>query len=87
LLGVELVASRTTMKSLPLELNAIERIKALAQAQGLLIYGRRSNNGAFGDTVLVAPPLNINKVEVDAIVEKFTATIMTFEAELNSLGL
>jgi len=84
LLGIELVASRTTKESLPLKPNSTERVKVLAQAQGLLIYGRRSNNGAYGDTVLIAPPLNISKNEVDAIVEKFTATIMAFEAELDS---
>ncbi len=84
LIGIELVASRTTKESLPLEPNATDRVRILAQAQGLLIYGRRSNNGAYGDAVLIAPPLNINKAEVDAIVEKFTATIMAFEVELDS---
>lgn len=83
LLGVELVASKVTKKSLPLEPNATERVKALAQKQGLLIYGRRSNNGAYGDTILIAPPLNISQSEVDDLVDKFTATIMAFEEELN----
>lgn len=87
LLGIELVASKTSKKLLPLELNATDRVKALAEAQGLLIYGRRSNNGAYGDTILIAPPLNISKTEVDTIVDKFTATIMAFEAELDRQSL
>lgn len=87
LLGIELVASRITKKSLPLEPNATDRVRRLAQEQGLLIYGRRSNNGAYGDAVLIAPPLNITQVEVDVIVDKFTATILAFEAELESQSL
>lgn len=60
------------------------RVRILAQAQGLLMYGRRSNNGAYGDAALLAQPLIINKIKVDATVEKFTAAIMAFETELDS---
>lgn len=87
LLGVELVADRNTRASLPLEINAADRVRQLAQERGLFVYGRRSNGGCYGDAVLLAPPLNIIREEVDLIMEKFSATIHAFESELNASGL
>ncbi|PCI54602.1 MAG: aspartate aminotransferase family protein [Alphaproteobacteria bacterium] len=87
LLAIELVASHSPRKYLPLDIEAIERFKKLAQLEGLLIYGRRSNGGIYGEPLLIAPPLNVTIEELDLIIEGLAKTIGIFEAELRTNGI
>ena len=66
--AVEIVADRATKRMLPRELDVIGRIQALAREQGLLIYGRRTHAGRFGDWIMVAPPLIATRADIDEIV-------------------
>jgi len=85
LLGIELVSSQKTRKSLPLELNSVELFKSIAVKNGLLIYGRRSNQGIYGDVVLVAPPINSSQSEVEEIINLLDISFTEFEKQLLSL--
>ncbi|MBL4802856.1 MAG: aspartate aminotransferase family protein [Emcibacter sp.] len=87
LLAIELVASKSPRKPLPLEVEAIERFKALSREIGLLIYGRRSNGGIYGEPLLIAPPLNVTKAEIDLIVERLGRAVEALEAELSDSGI
>jgi adenosylmethionine-8-amino-7-oxononanoate aminotransferase len=82
LLGIELVACKKTRKSLPLEINAVEKIRLLGQDNGLMIYGRRSNNGKYGDNILIAPPLNITEKEIRLLIQRLKIVLKKFENEL-----
>jgi len=84
LLGIELVASKTYQKQFQSQVDPLERFKLLARDEGLLIYGRRSNGGAFGDPILIAPPLNITRDEIDILVQRLEKTVNAFESEQNS---
>lgn len=87
LLAIELVACKAPRKPLPLDIEAIERFKFLAQEEDLLIYGRRSNQGVYGDPILIAPPLNITRAEIDLIIDRLEKVVQAFEGELINEGL
>lgn len=82
LLGIELVACKTSRKPLPLSVEAVEKIRSFGQENGLMIYGRRSNKGIYGDNFLIAPPLNVTQLEIDNLVERLALTINHLENEL-----
>jgi len=87
LLAIELVACKSTKKQLPYEFNVIEEFKQQALKQGLMIYGRRSNNGDYGDFLMIAPPLNSTIEEIDHIVELLTTTVEQFQTILKDLAM
>lgn len=70
LLALELVADRVTREPLPVSMNAAQTLMETAFEEGLIVYPRRSINGLTGDHVLVAPPLTINKTEVEELLER-----------------
>ncbi|MEX0924142.1 MAG: aspartate aminotransferase family protein [Rhodovibrionaceae bacterium] len=67
LLAFELVADRATLRPLPAEMNAQQRIVDLAYERGLIVYGRRTRDGRIGDHVMVAPPMIADKALADEI--------------------
>jgi len=87
LLAIEFVANKDSKKQLPFEYQATEQFKKLALQNGLFIYGRRSNNGQYGEHVLVSPPLNITKDEADLLIERLTLTVDDFEQQLLQLNM
>ena len=87
LLAIELVACKASKKQLPFEFQVIEKFKQQALKQGLMIYGRSSNNGDYGDFLMIAPPLNTTVVEIDLIIEKLTTTVTKFQATLKDLAV
>jgi adenosylmethionine-8-amino-7-oxononanoate aminotransferase len=80
--AVEIVADRATKRMLPRELDVIGRIQALAREQGLLIYGRRTHAGRFGDWIMVAPPLIATRADVDEIVAGLGHCLSGYQQEL-----
>ncbi len=80
--AVEIVADRATKRMLPRELDVIGRIQALAREQGLLIYGRRTHAGRFGDWIMVSPPLIATRADVDEIVAGLTRCLSDYQQEL-----
>ena len=80
--AVELVADQETKRMLPRDLDLIGRIQALAREQGLLIYGRRTHAGQFGDWIMVAPPLIATRGDIDEIVAGLRHCFISFRESL-----
>jgi adenosylmethionine-8-amino-7-oxononanoate aminotransferase len=69
LLGVELVRDRTTKEPFPPAWGVSRRIGAATLARGLVSYpGTGTADGVAGDHLLYAPPLIINRDQVDEVV-------------------
>ncbi len=62
------------------------RIQALARDAGLLIYGRRTHAGRFGDWIMVAPPLIASRADVDEIVAGLGQCLEAFAREFPALA-
>jgi len=70
-IGVELVADRTTKKSLDHTLKVHARIKNKAMEHGLICYpGGGTADGQSGDHILLAPPFIISDAELEELVDK-----------------
>ena len=67
---------------LPRELDVVGRIQALAREAGLLIYGRRTHAGRFGDWIMVAPPLIAMQADIDEIVAGLGRSLAAYAQEL-----
>jgi adenosylmethionine-8-amino-7-oxononanoate aminotransferase len=85
--AVEIVADPTTKAMLPRSLDVIGRIQAIAREQGLLIYGRRSHGGRFGDWIMVTPPLIATSADLDEIVAGLARTLAIYREELTAAGI
>jgi adenosylmethionine-8-amino-7-oxononanoate aminotransferase len=80
--AVEIVADRGSKRMLPRQLDVVGRIQALARDQGLLIYGRRTHGGQFGDWIMVAPPLIATHADIDEIVAGLGRCLSDYQTEL-----
>lgn len=80
--GVELVADPDTKRPFPAEENRFARITALARAEGLLIYPRRTLDGVAGDHFLVAPPLTIDADDTAELLERLARALVRFDREV-----
>jgi adenosylmethionine-8-amino-7-oxononanoate aminotransferase len=85
--AIEIVADPKSKAMLPRSLDVIGRIQAIARGEGLLIYGRRSHGGKFGDWIMVTPPLIATSADSDEIVAGLARTLRTYEDELGVAGL
>ncbi|MBP1875871.1 adenosylmethionine-8-amino-7-oxononanoate aminotransferase [Ensifer adhaerens] len=83
LLAAEFVSDRETMKPLPRELNAHQRVVDLAYERGLIIYSRRTRGGVEGDHFLVCPPMIITREQIGEIVAILGDVLEQLAAELN----
>jgi adenosylmethionine-8-amino-7-oxononanoate aminotransferase len=84
--AVEIVADRDSKRMLPRSMDVVGRVQALARAAGLLIYGRRTHAGRFGDWIMVAPPLIATRADIDEIVSGLGRCLASFERELATSG-
>lgn len=82
LLAAEFVADRETMRPLPREKNAYQRIVDIAYDKGLIIYSRRTRGGTEGDHFLVCPPMIITRDEIGAIVSILGDSLASLAREL-----
>ena len=80
--AVEIVADHDSARMLPRELDVIGRVQALAREQGLLIYGRRTHAGRFGDWIMVSPPLIATRADIDEIVDGLERCLARYRQEL-----
>ena len=86
LLAIELVADKAGKRMLPREPAAPARLGAIALDHGLALYSRRTSRGRFGDWVMITPPLIIDVVQVDELVELLGRAIDALERELSAAG-
>ncbi len=83
LLAAEFVSDRETMKPLPKELNAHQRMVDMAYERGLIIYSRRTRGGVEGDHFLVCPPMIVTREEIGVITAILGDTLEALAAELD----
>ena len=65
LLAIALVADRHTLARFPADVDPGAAVVRRGLEHGLLLYSRRQNAGAFGDWLLIAPPLVIDEEGCD----------------------
>ena len=75
-IGVEFVADRDTKEPIDPDRKTHNLVQRAAFANGLMCYGMGGTiDGRLGDHILLAPPYNINAIQVDELVEKFAAAV------------
>ena len=79
--AVEIVADRETKAMFPPQTRAVERIIALAQERGILLYTRRTAGGKYGEWLMLTPPLIVTPEEIEEIVALLAEAIAAFERE------
>lgn len=87
LMAIELVADSQTKRMIPLEKVAPERVKQLALRRGLALYCRRTSRGAYGDWLMLSPPLTIRAEEIDILAERLGAVLDDYASELRAEGV
>lgn len=85
--AVELVADKASKTSIPLELMAPVRFQAIALELGLAVYCRRTSGGAYGDWLMISPPLIVTEAELGEIAEGLEKALGIYEQELRSQGV
>jgi adenosylmethionine-8-amino-7-oxononanoate aminotransferase len=86
LLAVELVSDRDSKQQIPLDLNAPVLFQKIAMEMGLATYCRRTSGGAYGDWLMITPPLIVTKDQVDEIATGLEAALTTFESMIAKAG-
>ncbi|MFZ1680757.1 MAG: aspartate aminotransferase family protein [Rhizobiaceae bacterium] len=81
LLAFELVSDRGTMATLPVGLDAHNRLVDIAYDNGLIIYSRRTRGGREGDHFMVCPPLIVSDGEIDELMDKLDRSLVAFAVE------
>ena len=84
--AIEIVADPHSKAMLPRTLDVPKDLSQLGREHGLLIYARRTYAGRFGDWIMVTPPLIIEPVELDELIDKLGSTLRTYENQLRRAG-
>lgn len=87
LLAMELVADKATQAQIPLALNAPAMFQAVAADFGLAVYARRTSGGAYGDWLMIAPPLIVTEAQVDEIAAGLEAALAEMDRRLQAQGV
>lgn len=87
LLAVELVADKNSRAMIPLEKVAPARVQQLALRHGLALYCRRTSRGAYGDWLMLSPPLTVTSEEIGILAERLGAVLDDYAAELRADGI
>ena len=87
LLALELVADKETKAMIPLERVAPQRVGELALRRGLALYCRRTSRGAYGDWLMISPPLTITEAEVGELADRLALVLDDYAAELRRDGV
>ncbi|WP_163099979.1 aspartate aminotransferase family protein [Peribacillus alkalitolerans] len=83
LLGIELAVDGDKGTPFPGKIQASERINSIAMSMGAVFYpGSGSINGHSGDHLLITPPLNVTKSEIDEIMSVLEQSLQIFIEEL-----
>jgi adenosylmethionine-8-amino-7-oxononanoate aminotransferase len=82
LTAFEFMSDRATKAPLPKHLNAHQRFVDIAYERGLIVYSRRTRDGIEGDHVLVCPPLIVNQIHLDEIIDGLDASLTQLADEI-----
>lgn len=81
--AVEFIKNKETKEPFSRKVQLAERLLQTAQKKGLILYFCIGLvDGISGDAVMVAPPLNTTKKEIDKIVEIFSESILEVQKSL-----
>lgn len=80
LMAVELVADPATKTCFPPSFPATEHIRIAGLDNGLMIYSRRTADGANGDWFMISPPLTITADECTELLRRLDAALSDFAA-------
>ena len=86
LLAVELVVDQDTKQQIPLELQAPALFQKIAMDMGLATYCRRTSGGAYGDWLMITPPLIVTQAQVDEITAGLEVALAAFERTITEAG-
>ena len=87
LLALELVANPDSKRSIPVDWNAPAKMQMSARDLGRALYNRRTSNGAYGDWLMITPPLIVTAAQVTEIVEGLDQALTRLETALDADGL
>ena len=74
--AIEIVEDRPSKKPFASTLKLHARIKQQAMAEGLICYpGGGTADGESGDHVLIAPPFNVTRPQIEEIVAKLASAL------------
>jgi adenosylmethionine-8-amino-7-oxononanoate aminotransferase len=83
LVGIELVADRSTRRPFPRQARLVEAVMAHARGAGLLLYhGTGNADGTNGDTILLGPPFVVTEAELATIAETLGEAVERATAEV-----
>ena len=85
--AIELVADKATQRQLPTSLNVLARLSEHGLKNGIALYNRRANLGAYGDIQLITPPLTISAAEVDELVALLEKVLNDLADEVTRSGV
>jgi len=81
--GIELVRDKRTKEPFPLKAQISVKVGAEALRRGLITYpGSGSVDGVEGDHILMAPPLTIERSEIDQIVSILDESIAVVQRQV-----
>jgi adenosylmethionine-8-amino-7-oxononanoate aminotransferase len=84
MLGVELVADRTTKRPCPPEWKVSQLVGRAALERGLVTYPLMGTvDGIEGDHMLFTPPLTITREQIDELIEIYDQALTEVAAELS----
>jgi adenosylmethionine-8-amino-7-oxononanoate aminotransferase len=75
-IGIELVADRDSKEPFDASLQLHQRVRERTFENGLICYPTGGNvDGVRGDQIILAPPYNATRAELDEIVEKLARSL------------
>lgn len=87
LLAVELVCDQGARRQVPLALNAPSMVQKIGMQEGLALYARRTSGGAYGDWLMITPPLIVTEAQVDEIAATLARVLTRFDTALHAEGV
>lgn len=77
--AIELVSERESKAMFSPGLDVCGQIKKIALKHGLMLYARQASYGEFGEWLMMTPPLNVTREEIDEIIEGLFNTLKEFQ--------
>ena len=81
LLAIEIVAKKLTKEMFNNKFEAVYRLAEIGMENGILLYTRKTANGAYGEWLMITPPLISTVKDIDILLDLLAITIDTFEKE------
>lgn len=88
LCGLELVRDKESKQPFPLSAGITSRVLARAFEKGLILYPAVGGlDGAAGDSIIIAPPLTIERAELDQLLSILASTLQELVGEFEKEAL